>query len=289
MTPAPLSSASDELIYGGKATQLGAAIRAGLPVPDGFALDTAFVDAIASDDSDARAELEKVCALVSGHLAVRSSAVGEDSAGASFAGQHSTVLNVSGPEAVLEAVMAVWRSARTESAMAYRQRVGVDTNVRMGVIIQRLVAADVAGVLFTCDPVTGHDALVVEAAWGLGEAVVQGLVIPDSYRMDRTGRVLESRAGFKDVRVRRSPEGRTCSEAVAAHLVERHCLDAAALAALLDLVARCEIVFGPGPHDIEWALEGEVLYLLQLRPVTKSPGTGDHTDRPRGNQASASG
>jgi len=96
----------------------------------------------------------------------------------------------------------------------------------MGVVIQSLVAADVAGVLFTCNPVTGQDELVVEASWGLGEAVVQGLVIPDSCRMDRSGRLLESRAGFKDVSVQRVPGGLTRTETVAAHLVEQFCLDA---------------------------------------------------------------
>lgn len=272
MKPVPLSSACEALLYGGKATQLGAAIRAGLPVPDGYALDTAFVDAIASGDAGARADLQRICVEMPGHKAVRSSAIGEDSAGASFAGQHATVLNVTGPQAVSDAILDVWKSGRTESARAYRERLGADTAIRMGVVVQRLVAADVAGVLFTCNPVTGHNELVVEAAWGLGEAVVQGLVIPDSYRMDRAGSLLESRAGFKDVRVQRMPEGRTCTQAVAAHLVERHCLNAQGLAALQDLVERCDSVFGSGPHDIEWAFEGETLYLLQLRPVTKLPG-----------------
>ncbi len=270
MKPGPLASASDESVYGGKATQLGAALRAGLPVPEGFALDTAFVDAIAAGDASARTELAKLCAQMPGPVAVRSSAIGEDSVCASFAGQHATVLNLMGFEAVLDAILVVWESARTESARAYRDRVGADAAIRMGVVIQSLVAADVAGVLFTCNPVTGLDELVVEASWGLGEAVVQGLVIPDSYRMDRSGRLLESRTGFKDISVQRVPGGLTRTEAVAAHLVEQLCLDAKKLAALQGLVTRCEGVFGAGPHDIEWAFEGETLYLLQLRPVTKS-------------------
>jgi pyruvate,water dikinase len=272
MTAVPLSWVNDEQVYGGKAMQLGAAIRAGLPVPDGFALDTTFVDAIASGEAGARAKLEGLCTEFAGHMAVRSSAIGEDSAGASFAGQHATVLNVKGPEAILDAVLTVWQSARTESAMKYRERLGADMTMRMGVVIQRLVDADVAGVLFTCNPVTGHDELVVEAAWGLGEAVVQGLVIPDTYRMDRAGSLLESRAGYKDVMVRRVPGGKTRTEAVVVHLVEDHCLDAKRLTALRHLVERCENVFGAGPHDIEWALERETLYLLQLRPVTNLPG-----------------
>ncbi|MDI9244616.1 PEP/pyruvate-binding domain-containing protein [Marinobacter sp. CHS3-4] len=270
MKPAPLASACDESVYGGKATQLGAALRAGLPVPEGFALDTRFVDAIAAGNASARTELARLCSQMTGPVAVRSSAIGEDSVSASFAGQHATVLNLMGFEAVSEAIMIVWESARTKSAQAYRERVGADTAICMGVVIQRLVAADVAGVLFTCNPVTGQDELVVEASWGLGEAVVQGLVIPDSYRMDRAGRLIESRAGFKDTCVQRVPGGLTRTEAVAAHLVEQLCLDAKKLAALHGLVTQCEGVFGTGPHDIEWAFEGDALYLLQLRPVTKS-------------------
>ena len=268
MTPTPLSSACDAQAYGGKATQLGAAIRAGLPVPDGCALDTVFVDAIASGDPGALAELAGLCAQMPGPVAVRSSAIGEDSGGASFAGQHATVLNAMGVEAVTDAVLAVRKSAWTTSARAYRDRVGVDTDIRMGVVIQRLVAAEVAGVLFTCNPVTGQDERVIEAVWGLGEAVVQGLVIPDSYRLDRAGCLLECRPGVKDIRIQRMPGGLTCQEAVAAHLVEYPCLDAEKLAALHILVSQCESVFGTGPHDIEWAFEGEMPYLLQLRPVT---------------------
>ena len=273
MTPVPLASAQDERSYGGKAIQLGAALRAGLPVPEGFALQAAFVDAIASGDSAAREALAALADRLPGQVAVRSSAIGEDSADASFAGQHATLLNISGAEAMLAAVIEVWQSAHTESARAYRTRVGAETTgIGMGIVIQRLVPADVAGVLFTCNPVTGQDELVVEATWGLGEAVVQGLVIPDSYRMDPQGNLLESRAGYKDVRIARGPAGGTLSEPVEPHLVEHICLDAGRLAALHGLVAQCHAVFGPGPHDIEWAFEAEALYLLQRRPVTNLPG-----------------
>lgn len=271
MKPVPLSSACDEQTYGGKAVQLGAAIRAALPVPDGYALDSAFVDAVASGEAGARAELERICARVPGHVAVRSSAIGEDSVGASFAGQHATILNAIGPQAVLDAVLAVWQSAHTDSAKAYRARMGADAAIRMGVVVQKLIAADVAGVLFTCNPVTGKAELVIEAAWGLGEVVVQGLVIPDSYRMDRAGGLLESRTGYKDIKVQRMQSGGTCQETVAAHLIEHACLDAERLSLLHDLAARCDAVFGVGPHDIEWAFEQGALYLLQLRPVTKLP------------------
>jgi len=277
MNAVPLVDARDARAFGGKAVQLGAAIRAELPVPDGFGLAADLVDALARGEQTARAQLAAVCARLSGPLAVRSSAVGEDSAVASFAGQHATVLNVCGVQAVTEAVEAVWRSAWSESALAYRRRVGANEAVRIGAVVQTLVAADVAGVLFTHNPVTGADELVVEASWGLGEAIVQGLVIPDRYRIGRGGDVLDRTAGSKEVAVRLRADGDTRHESVEPELVEELCLADAELRGLHELAARCDDVFGSGPHDIEWAFEAGALYLLQRRPVTRSRAAIAHT------------
>jgi hypothetical protein len=101
---------------------------------------------------------------------------------------------------------------------------GASEEPRVGVVVQRLVHADVAGVLFTCNPVTGLDEIVIEAAWGLGESVVQGMVIPDRIRMTRAGAVLERHAGSKDIAVRRSPDGGTYHEPVPPQLARRICL-----------------------------------------------------------------
>ena len=270
MTSVALAEARDERAFGGKAVQLGAGLRAGLPVPAGFALGADLVEAIARGEQAARWELAAVYARLRGPVAVRSSAVGEDSAAMSFAGQHATVLNACGLEAVTEAVEAVWRSAWSESALNYRRRVRADETVRIGVVVQQFIAADVAGVLFTRNPVTGADELVVEASWGLGEAIVQGLVIPDRYRIARGGKVLEQIAGLKKLAVRQHADGDTRHEPVAAELVEELCLAAAELRALGELAALCDEAFGPGPHDIEWAFEVGILYLLQRRPVTVS-------------------
>ncbi|MDI3338824.1 PEP/pyruvate-binding domain-containing protein [Defluviimonas aestuarii] len=268
MIAVPLSAAADAQLFGGKAAQLGAAIRAGLPVPGGFGLHYDLVESIVRKEDGACAEVDRICNALPNALAVRSSAIGEDSAAASFAGQHATLLNVKGYDATIAAVEAVWQSARTESAMAYRARVGADMAVRVGVVIQQLVDADVAGVLFTRNPVTGADELVIEAAWGLGEAIVQGLVIPDRFRIGRAGDVLERVAGYKDLAVRRDPNGATRQERVGPDLAERPCLTTADLDALAALTVKCDEIFGPGPHDIEWALAGQTLYLLQLRPIT---------------------
>lgn len=271
MKPVPLFEAIDERIYGGKAAQLGLSIRAGLPVPDGYGLEFAFVDAVVDGNPGALAELDEICSAMPWAVAVRSSAVGEDSADASFAGQHATILNARGTEAVKTALTAVWQSARQESALAYRERVGAVTNVKMGVVVQKLIAADISGVLFTRHPVTGADEIVIESCWGLGEAVVQGLVIPDFHRIDRNGAVLEARTGFKDVAIKMAPSGLTQSIPVESHLVEQSCLDSRCLESLIELVGRCDQLLGNGPHDIEWAFEGENLYLLQRRPITKVP------------------
>jgi pyruvate, water dikinase len=216
------------------------------------------------------AQLAAVCARLSTPLAVRSSGVGEDSATISYAGQHATVLNVQGIQAVNRAVEAVWRSASSEAALAYRRRVGASPAARIGVVVQEMVAADVAGVLFTRDPVTGADEIVVEATWGLGEAIVQGLVIPDRYHIARNGEVLEQTAGFKQLAIRPRPDGQTCREPVERELAEKQCLDGTQLHGLHQLAARCDDVYGTGPHDIEWALAADTLHLLQRRPVTTS-------------------
>ncbi len=267
MNAVPLADARDERSFGGKAVQLGAAIRAGLSVPDGFALAADLVAAVAQGDQAAHATLDEVADRLPGPFAVRSSAIGEDSAAASFAGQHATVLNVHGVAATAQAVAAVWHSAWSESALAYRHRVGVVGPVRMGVVVQRLVAADVAGVLFTCNPITGANELVIEASWGLGEAVVQGLVVPDLYRLARTGEVIERRPGAKTVALRGLTSGGTRAEPVEPELVARLCLADSHLRSLAQLALRCDDVFGRGPHDIEWAFDADAPYLLQRRPV----------------------
>jgi CRP/FNR family cyclic AMP-dependent transcriptional regulator len=122
-------------------------------------------------------------------------------------------------------------------------------------------------VMFTQNPVTGADERVIEASWGLGEAVVAGLVIPDTYRVDRAGQVLERTAGRKQIAIRSVATGGTVEEKIAADRAEQLCLDDDQLAALSDLALRCEQVYGMA-RDIEWAFAGGTLYLLQCRAVT---------------------
>jgi pyruvate,water dikinase len=258
----------DTASFGGKAVQLGEALRAGLPVPDGFALSVDWVDGIVRGDPEALERLRTRISDLPDTLAVRSSAVGEDSAGASFAGQHATCLHIDpNTQAVAAAVRHVWDSGRTESALAYRKRLGIPGAARVGVVVQRMVEPLTAGVLFSVDPQNGEDVRVIEASWGLGEAVVAGLVTPDRYRVARSGEVLERTAGCKDLLIRRCDGGGTEEAPVDAERAEDLCLDDASLLALHRLAERCEQVYG-GVQDLEWAFAAGRLYLLQRRPVT---------------------
>ena len=246
---------------------LGDAARQGLPVPPGVALSGDLVEAVASEDDKAIEKMTKAIVALSSPFAVRSSAVDEDGVAASFAGQHLTVLNVHSVADVPGAVREVWWSANSDSAITYRQRVGLFTRPSVGVVVQTLLNPDVAGVMFTEHPVTGADERLIEASWGLGEAVVAGLVIPDHFRLERSGRVLERKAGRKRIAIRSLPNGGTFEQQVSPAQVNQLSLDDVQLASLGELALRCEKVYGPR-RDIEWAFQEGTLYLLQCRAVT---------------------
>ena len=205
-------------------------------------------------------------------VAVRSSATAEDLPEASFAGQQETYLNVSGPVAVLAAVKKCWASLWTARAIAYRLRQGISPNsLALAVVVQALVPAEAAGILFTADPVTGqrHQAMI-SAAWGLGEAVVGGLVTPDTIVLDKdSGRILSQQVADKQVMTVRV-DGGTREQPVPENLrrVPVLCEDVAA--ALARLGVQIEELYGQ-PMDIEWALSDRELYILQARPVTALP------------------
>jgi Pyruvate phosphate dikinase, AMP/ATP-binding domain/Cyclic nucleotide-binding domain len=265
----PLAEAHDHSVFGSKAVGLGDATRGGLPVPPGVALSGPVVDAIASGEDDAIKQLAESVGGLAGPFAVRSSAVGEDTAGASFAGQHVTLLNVQAPADVTEAVREIWWSANSDSAITYRQRNGLFVRPSVGVVVQALLDPDVAGVMFTKNPINGADERVIEASWGLGEAVVAGRVIPDNFIVARSGEVLARSPGMKKIAIRRAADGGTVEEQVPPEDVERLCVSDEHLAELSDLAARCEQVYGEG-RDIEWAIADGQLYLLQCRPVTQA-------------------
>jgi pyruvate,water dikinase len=263
----PFAKARETSLYGSKAVGLGDAARQGLTVPPGVALSGDLVEAVASGDDKAIEKVAKAIAVLSPPFAVRSSAVDEDSAAASFAGQHLTVLNVHSATDVPGAVRQVWWSANSDSAITYRQRVGLFSRPSVGVIVQTLLNPTVAGVMFTEHPITGADERLIEASWGLGEAVVAGLVVPDHFRLDRSGQALERKVGRKRIAIRPLPNGGTFEQEVPPNQVNQLCLDDAELAALGDLALQCEKAYGPR-RDIEWAFQDGRLYLLQCRAVT---------------------
>ncbi len=184
----------DPAQVGGKAAHLARLTAAGLPVPPGFVITTAaYREWRLQREAVEAAIREAYAALGGGPVAMRSSATAEDLEEASFAGQQDTFLNIEGSEAVLEAVRACWASLHTERATAYRRSRGIpEETVAMAVIVQRMVPAEVAGVLFTCDPTDPEERrILVEAVPGLAEALVSGRVTPDRWTLDRvSGQVL---------------------------------------------------------------------------------------------------
>ncbi|MEN3336342.1 MAG: rifampicin phosphotransferase, partial [Acidobacteriota bacterium] len=200
--------------------------------------------------------------------AVRSSATAEDLPTASFAGQQDTYLNVVGPAAILEHVSRCWASLFTERAVTYRLRNGFDhRKVRMAVVVQRMVFPQAAGVLFTADPVTGNRKVVsVEASFGLGEALVSGLVNADVYKV-RDGAVVAKTIGTKRLAIHASPAGGTHEQAIEPERQKQPALTDAQAVRLAELGRRIEAHFGR-PQDIEWCLVDGDFQIVQSRPIT---------------------
>jgi pyruvate,water dikinase len=294
---------------GGKAANLGELIRAGLPVPPGVCVTTTAYARVAAGagldtvlDALAGTPPDDVAALVAlagrartamlsapvpaaiadavsdgyarlGHdtpVAVRSSATAEDLPFASFAGQQDTYLNVVGRAGVLAAVARCWASLWTDRAVVYRATNGIDhRGVRLAVVIQRMVDADVAGVLFTANPVTGRrNQAVIDASPGLGEAVVSGAVNPDHFVVDTaTGEILSRRLGDKRIAIHARPGGGT-EHVEYPHAAAEACVTDAQVGALARLGGRVQAHYD-SPQDTEWAIDaGGTLWLTQARPIT---------------------
>ncbi len=283
-------------VVGGKAANLGELIRAGFRVPPGFCLTTVAYHQVAAGafdvamfDPDSLAEQARNAILASPvpaavaeavdrayralgddvPVAVRSSATAEDLPWASFAGQQDTFLNIVGAQALLDAVRRCWASLWTDRAVSYRATNGIDhTSVRLAVVVQQMIEPEVAGVLFTADPVTGHRGYsVIDASPGLGESVVSGAVNPDHFVVDADGAVVERRLGDKRVVIRSLPGGGT-EQVSLPEGAELPCLSDVQIADLTALGQRVQEHYG-APQDIEWALDAAgTLWLTQARPIT---------------------
>ncbi len=225
---------------------------------------------------DAYEELSSRCFEINVPTAVRSSAIGEDSGTASFAGIFDTYLGVSGQDRVLDAVRQCWASLFNARAVAYRLRAGThhrDMPMAVGVI--ELIHARASGVAFSAHPVTGKtDRIVIETSWGWGEAVVQGLVTPDHVEVGKADRrVLRYQVAAKNVvSAFDYAVGRVIETAMPARLVDRRVLDDEQIAAVVDAVLAVERYYGY-PVDVEWVLdrhrrEGEPVCVVQARPIT---------------------
>jgi phosphohistidine swiveling domain-containing protein len=300
---------ADAALVGGKALGLGRLLRADVTVPPGFVLTagafrfflqasglaselTALAAAEQDAESQALARLRAVgwpdglrsaaeaayreLRIVAGDvpLAVRSSATAEDSAGASFAGQHATLLNVQGADAVFDSILVCWASLYGATALHYRRAKGVaDRAPAMAVVVQALVPAEASGVAFTLDPVSGdRELVVIEGAWGLGEGVVSGIVTPDHYAVRKgDGAFVRREIAQKNVRVVSAPSGGTRTEELTVEFAGRAVLSDEQVAELARLAVRIEAQAGT-PQDIEWALVDGKFYILQARPITAAGG-----------------
>lgn len=269
----------DQAQVGGKAAHLSR-LAANYPVPPGFCLAAAAFDpthpanaplpeAVAAVLTVAYGTLASRCGVSDVPVAVRSSALDEDSDLASFAGQHETELNLVGIEAVLGGVARCWASSRTERALAYRRQQGLDIEgVRLAVVVQRLVLADVSAVVFSANPVTDDpDEVVVTASWGLGESLVGGTATPDTWLVRKKDlEVLDEQVGAKE-RMTVALDGGTREVPVPRLLREKASLSRVQVVELAELAVGLEARMGR-PVDVEAAYSGENLYLLQCRPIT---------------------
>jgi len=301
--------AEDIDAVGGKGASLGELTGAGLPVPPGFVVTAGtyrtFIEEAGIDeelfetvdvdveDSDALSEAagraqelilnaafpeslrEEVLGTYSelgdgeAFVAVRSSATAEDLPDASFAGQQETYLNVTADD-LLQRVRECWASLFTQRAIYYRQNQGFDHSVvNIAVVIQQMVDAEKSGVMFTSHPSTGDPRMIIESAWGLGEAVVSGSVSPDNYVIDREdGRVDEVTVAEKKVmHVRDEETGETVERSVPDEKREQRVLSDDELDSLRELGERVETHYET-PQDVEWAIYDGDVYMLQSRPIT---------------------
>jgi pyruvate,water dikinase len=294
----PDAGCDDVARAGGKGASLARMAALGLPVPPGFVvtadvLAAALPDAAAqlralvaqgaSAASEAQALVRDVAipdelrsALAEAYaklgddvaVAVRSSACAEDSEAASFAGQQETYLHVRGLDDVIDRVRECWASFYSERALFYRAEKGSLDDVDMAVVVQQMVDAEVAGVMFTVDPVGGRkDRMVVEAVLGLGEAVVSGEVTPDHYVLKRDGTVRKRQVHVQPYRIVKGPDGGTIEEPLDEAIGGAPKLDDDTLRALAQIGNGLHERTGI-PQDIEWAMAGGELFVLQARPVT---------------------
>lgn len=264
-------SASDESIVGGKMATLAQLSQREIPVPHGFTITSSYYTRWLNGDNSVLVEIESNYLRLGGRVAVRSSAIGEDGADNSFAGQFETVLGVEGGFDVVEAVKSCWRSANNTRSTLYRDRNGIG-NMAMCVGIIELVAAKSAGVAFSRHPVTGGNEVLIEATHGWGEALVSGQVTPDMFTVAHSGDSWEildadisnkeniSSFSTKDRRITLTPM--PVELAMTPSLAPEQVLELGALVSRMEHMAQ-------HPVDVEWVLDEHGKFVIvQQRPIT---------------------
>ena len=297
----------DVAMVGGKGANLGELLRAGLPVPPGFAITAAaFVRAL--EEAGVRDELRRVFASVGSGtalddvarelralvgkaslppdvkdavldayhalgdrvpVAVRSSATAEDTGDSSFAGMHSTFTNVVGDDALIARILDCWTSLYGDRVVSYRSAQHMTDEPVIAVVVQQMVDSTRAGVMFTADPSTGdRSRIVIEGAFGLGEVVVSGAVEPDTYVVTKDGvRLLSARIGNKTHKIVTGPSGDDEVVELTADEASRRVLGDDEVVALAQLGLQIEAHYGE-PQDTEWAMTDHRTFLVQSRPIT---------------------
>ncbi|MBI9046750.1 MAG: hypothetical protein JEZ06_19835 [Anaerolineaceae bacterium] len=256
---------------GGKGASLARLFKAGFPVPRGFVL---FPQAFKEERLNPFA-WKQVLEILKTYrdqneqaaFAVRSSALSEDSSAASFAGEFETVLNVKADEEIYKAIQTVFESRKNERVQAYSQARGFEEDHQIAVVIQELVPAEASGVLFTANPVNAkRDEIMITAAWGLGEAVVGGMVSTDTILANADGEVLSYQIASKEI-MTQLKQGGTQEEPVPQNLREKAVLKSSHISELVSLGKSIEKLYET-PMDIEWTLLAEQINIVQARPIT---------------------
>lgn len=262
-------------LAGGKGGSLARLSQSGFPVPEGFVvLASAFIEDHLLPEAwrQVQAELSGLRSSdVKQAFAVRSSALSEDSEQASFAGEFESSLNLTSNEEIWDAIHQIHRSRYGERVQAYSRAKGMSATHEVAVVVQRLVAAERSGVLFTGNPTNGiRSQVMINAAWGLGEAVVSGAVTPDIVLVDKqTKRVVSYHTATKEIMTVRTTAG-TEERPVEKQKQKQAVLSASEAVRLADLGVQIETLYGI-PVDVEWAAAGETFYILQARPITAIP------------------
>ncbi len=264
----------DAGLVGGKAANLSRLARLSHRVPDGFSLPVTVMDGahpldLRDEITAAISDLMNCHSLPDFIAAVRSSAVDEDGATASFAGQHETYLNIVGADAIIQAVTRCWESAYSEHALDYRRKQGFSVErPQIAVLVQQLVVSDVSAVIFSANPITSNrDEIMINASWGLGESVVGGTVTPDTFIVRKSDLAIVSRTIADKQRMTVSAPGGTHEVDIprflrnTSSLTEEQVIEMAKLALTLEVTME-------HPVDVECAYARGELYLLQCRPIT---------------------